>query len=317
MPDPFPLRHLLIPGAGLPAAAGPGAAPHPQPSLPNLKQLLLHMAPSGLIECDEDSPSMPYELALARLNGLPAQPGLIPWAAFETGTTGTPCAWIKPCHWQVGADHVQLGDPASLGLDETTSRALMDAAAPYFREDGITLAYRLPHAWLATGEVFRHLPTRSLERVIGRRITPAVFDATSSGGAALRRLQNEMQMLFYTHPVNDMRQRQGLLPVNSFWITGAGTLDQPLAPASGVMVETRLHAPALQQNLQAHAQAWQAVDADACARLLAQVKQGLNVQLTLCGNHRARSYRVAQPTLLRRVKHFFGLQPLSLGLEEL
>ncbi|MGH8831752.1 MAG: phosphoglycerate mutase [Polaromonas sp.] len=316
MPDPLPLRHLLIPGAGLPAAAGPGAAPYTQPSLPNLKQLLRHMAPSDLIECDEDGPSMPYELALARLNGLPAQPGLIPWAAFETGTTGTPCAWIRPCHWQMGADHVQLGDPASLGLDEATSRALLDAAAPYFRDDGMTLAYHLPDAWLATGEVFRQLPTRSLERVIGHRITPAVFGA-SSGGATLRRLQNEMQMLFYTHPVNDMRQRQGLLPVNSFWITGAGALDQPIAPARGVEVETRLHAPALQQDLQAHARAWQAVDADACARLLAQVRQGLAVQLTLCGQHRARSYRVAEPTLLRRFKHVFGLQPSSFGLEEL
>ncbi|MGH6637068.1 MAG: phosphoglycerate mutase [Polaromonas sp.] len=316
MPDPIPLRHLLIPGAGLPAAAGPGAAPHTQPNLPNLKQLLRHMAPSDLIECDEDSPSMPYELALARLNGLPAQPGLIPWAAFETGTTGTPCAWIKPCHWQMGADHVQLGDPASLGLDEAASRALLDAAAPYFRDDGMTLAYHLPDAWLASGEVFRHLSTRSLERVIGHRITPAVFDA-SSGGTALRRLQNEMQMLFYTHPVNDMRQRQGLLPVNSFWITGAGALDQPIAPARGVEVETRLHAPALQQDPQAHARAWQAVDADACARLLTQVRQGLAAQLTLCGQHRARSYRVAEPTLLRRLKHVFGLQPTSFGLEEL
>ncbi|SFB81089.1 hypothetical protein SAMN05216344_103250 [Polaromonas sp. OV174] len=317
MPDPIPTSHLLIPGAGWPAAAEPGAPARPQPPLPNLTQLLLHMAPSGLIECEEDSPAMPYELALAQLNGLPAQPGLTPWAAFETGTTVTPCAWVKPCHWLVGADYVQLDDPASLDLDETSSRVLLEAAAPYFLEDGITLSYRTPQAWLASGEVFRQLPTRSLDRLIGRRITPAVFDASRSGSTVLRRLQNEMQMLFYTHAANDRRLQQGLLPVNSFWITGAGALEQPPTPLPGLQVEARLHAPALQQDPQAHALAWQAVDADACARLLAQLKQGQAVQLTLCGQRLARSYRVAQPTLARRIKHYLGLKPLSLGLEEL
>jgi hypothetical protein len=38
----------------------------------------------------------------------------------------------------------------------------------------------------------------------------------------LRRLQNEMQMLLYTHPVNERRIARGLPAVNSFWISGTG-----------------------------------------------------------------------------------------------
>ena len=308
MSDPSPLTHLLIPGAGLPAAIHASARPSTPQVLPHLQQLMQHMAPASRITCEEDSPATPCELALAALNGLVAQPGLIPWAAFDTGTIGTPCAWIKPGHWQAGADHILLVDPADLALDEATSRTLFEAAAPYCLEDGITLTYVRHDAWLATGEAFRGLPTRSLARVIGRRITPAVFDTNTPAGVLLRRLQNEMQMLFYTHPVNDARQARGLLPVNSFWITGAGVLDQAIAPKPGVEVEQRLQAFTLQFDPQAHAQAWAAVDADACARLLAQLKLGIDVRLTLCGNQQAQTYQVAAPSLLRRIKHLLGLQ---------
>jgi hypothetical protein len=317
MPDSLHALHLLIPGAGLPAAAGAAATPLPAQALPKLRQLLRHMLPSSLVECDEDSPSMPHELALAQIHGLPAQPGLIPWAAFETGTAGLPCAWITPCHWQAAASQMLLSDPADLRLDEAGSRALLAAAAPYFREDGIELSYRRPDAWLATGEVFRDLPTRSLERVIGCRVSPEVFDAIGSEGAKLRRLQNEIQMLFHMHPANEARQEGGLLPVNAFWIAGAGVLEQPLAPVPGVVVETRLLLSARQQNAQAHALAWADVDADTCALLLAQLRQGQAVRLTLCGDQRARSYSVAPASLLRRIKNVLGLQPPFNVLEKL
>lgn len=267
------------------------------------------MAVESTIECAEDAPSMPWELALAQALGLaPAEPGLVPWAAFETGTTGTPCAWIKPCFWRVGTDHVLLDDPATLALDEAHSRALLAAAAPYFLEDGITLDYRTPGAWFATGEVFRGLPTLSLERVIGQRITKALFETSARHSPVLRRLQNEMQMLFYTHEVTDARQAQGLPPVNSFWIEGAGTLAHMPAPVAGLAVEQRLRASALQRDAQTHAQAWQAVDTDACARLLDLAKTGQTVRLTLCGERRAQTFITQPPSFAKRLSSFFGTQ---------
>ncbi|MDQ3273428.1 MAG: phosphoglycerate mutase [Pseudomonadota bacterium] len=207
--------HLIIAGVVLPQMAGESAPPF-QPMTKNLRDLLAAMVPHGRIECGEDDPSTPFELALAQANGLPDAPGHIPWAAFETGTTGTPCAFIQLCHWQVGADHVRLSPPDDLALDEASASTLLAAMAPYFREDGITLAphSKLPGTWLATGEVFRGLHSVSMGTLMGRHLTRSLLDGAGTPAATLRRLQNEMQMLLYTHPANEARQQHGLAPVN-------------------------------------------------------------------------------------------------------
>jgi hypothetical protein len=307
------LIQLLIPGAGLAQALGADAT-----LPPNLRALLARMAVAGRIECAPDSLAMPHEIALARLHGLPGEAGFIPWAAFETGTVGTPCAWIKPCYWQVGTDHVLLADPAALALDEAASRALLEAAAPYCLEDGIVLTYAMPGAWLAAGEMFRSLPCLSTDRAIGQHITRALFETTTRDSPVLRRLQNEMQMLFYTHPVNDARQERGLLPVNSFWISGAGILEQPVTPQGGIVVEPRLAASALMRDATAHAAAWREVDAGACARLLEQLKAGRDVRLTLCGEQRAITFAPQAPSLMGRLaKMLGGGEPHARILEQL
>jgi hypothetical protein len=75
------------------------------------------------------------------------------------------------------------------------------------------------------------LTPASLDRVVGRVIDGWMPRAGEA--KALRRLQQEMQMLLYTHPVNEERARGGLLPVNSFWASGTGALPQPYVLAAG------------------------------------------------------------------------------------
>jgi hypothetical protein len=294
--------HLLIPGAA-PQAGAPAVD---WGRLPNLRALLAALAPADRIALDEDSLSTPFEVALARANGLPDEPGRIPWAAFETGTTGTPCAWIKPCHWRVGADHILLTPPQALALDKETSEELLRAMAPYFQEDGIELRSHglLAGAWLGTGEPLRGLSTLSMDRAVHQRLTPSVFDAA---GPVLRRLQNEMQMLLYTHPANDARQERGLLPVNSFWVAGAGVLERAVAPRAQVRVEPRL-CDAQPGGPAAHAQAWREVDAGSCAMLLARLRAGAQVQLTLCGERAAQAWGPALAGAWARLKGSLGLR---------
>ena len=223
-PEPF---HLLIADAA-PLLAD-GAAPPPLPALPQLDALLKRLRVTNTIESDDGAPDTPLERALARAHGLPGAPGQVPWAAFETGTVGTPCAWLRPCHWQLGMDHITLLDPALLDLSEAESRALLAAVQPLLQEDGIALRYVRPDAWLAEGELFRSLATSSMARAAQQPLTRDALAAapTPAQGAHLRRLQNELQMLLYTQPVNDAREQAKRWPVNALWIEGAGLLDTP------------------------------------------------------------------------------------------
>lgn len=310
LPAPTASLHLLVPAAN----ALPNALPRLQ--LPHLQQLLARLQPAERVTLDPTSPAMPYEVVVARANGLPDAPGYTPWAAFESQTWGTPCAWVKPCHWRVGTDRILMGDPATLLLEEAESRALLAAVQPYFEEDGIALRYaELPDAWLATGEVFRHLPTASMDRVVGRNVNAWLPNPSTPTGATLRRLQNEMQMLLYTHPLNDARELRGRPAVNSFWLTGAGALDTPVAPNPALTIEPRLRAPALHQDADAWQAAWQAVDTGACQALLHRLQRGESVRLTLCGDHAAQTWcsdgKPGRPGLWQRISSIFAAKPLS------
>ena len=217
--------HLLIPFA---SSRDEGcAAALAMLALPHLEKLLARLAPAAIDSGDEATLSMPHERVLARACGLPADDGRIPWAAWQVAQAGreagaTAWAHITPCHWQVGQDHVAMGHPHDLQLEARESQALLAAMQPFFEGDGIALEYDSPTLWLARGEVFRDLATASLDRVVGRAVDNWIPRAPEA--RALRRLQQEMQMLLYTHDVNEERGRAGLAPVNSFWVSGTGAL---------------------------------------------------------------------------------------------
>ncbi len=289
-PDTARSPHLLIPDATplLPE----GAALPALPPLPHLDALLKRLQVTEVVACDDDAPDTPFERALARAHGLPGAPGQVPWAAFDTGTVGTPCAWLRPCHWQLGMDHVTLLPPGQLALPEDQSRALLATVQPLLTEDGLTLTYQRPDAWLAQGEPLRGLTTWSMARAAQQPLTREVLSlaATPAQGAHLRRLQNELQMLLYTHPVNDTREAARQWPVNALWIEGAGVLDHAVAPHLAVQVDARL-APAATPDLAAWQAAWQAIDADSIRALAQQLAAGADVRLTLCGPRRALTLR--------------------------
>lgn len=291
-------------------------------SLPQLEKLLARLACVRTDEGDEQSLSMPHERALAREYGLEAPDGQIPWAAWQVQQSGrdtqmAPWAWITPCHWRVGQNHVAMGHPQELRLDPSESQALLAAMQPYFEQDGIRLEYDAPTLWLARGEIFRELPAASLDRVVGRVIDPWL--PRGDTGAALRRLQQEMQMLLYTHEVNEERSRGGLPPVNSFWISGTGALpashrDQPPA---GLQITHYLRDAALREDWPGWARAWQQLDTQECARLAAALDAGQAVALTLCGERSAQTWSAAGGGLWRRVSSVWSRRPAAALLEAL
>ncbi len=322
IPDNMPVSdgvHLLIPFA---ASLSPGC----QQALaglqmPHLERLLARLSPGVLEEGDADSLSPPHERVLARAYGLASPDGCIPWAAAQLEQAGRDTdfaawAWITPCHWEVGRDNLVMGHPQALQLDPRDAQQLVAAMQPYFEQDGIQLEYDAPTLWLARAEIFRNLPTASLDRVVGRRVDG--WMPQGDAGRPLRRLQQEMQMLLYTHPVNDARVRGGLLPVNSFWVSGSGALPPHGKPApSGMEIIHYLRDAALREDWPAWAAAWAQLDATECARLLKALNGGQPVSVTLCGERSARTWSTRGGGWLRRAAALLGRQRIAQLLEPL
>jgi hypothetical protein len=309
--------HLLIPFA---AVSSEAAAQHQQAlKLPHLRQLLDALT---LVDSDRGSDasfSPPHERALARAHGLPVVDGYIPWAAqaaadrgLDTASTA-PWGWVTLCNYFVGTGSMTLEDPAQLQVTEAESRQLLADMRPYFAEDGITLHYDAPTQWLAAGEPLKNIPTASLDRVVGRNLD--AWQPEGPPAAKLRRLQNEMQMLLYTHTVNDVRHRTKAAPINSIWLHGTGKLTLIGAKVNtninNINVPRTLADAALREDWAAWAQAWTQLDATACAHLLKRAQAGEPVTLTLCGERSALTYEVrpksAAARFNSRFKRFFGL----------
>jgi len=309
MPAP---HHLLIPYA---ASRADGAQQALQGlALPHLDRLLARLSPTHTSPGEETSLTPPHERALAQALGLTTDDGRTPWAAWHRLQQGQPpgptpgdqaWAFITPCQWQVTTDHITLHDPATLGLDEAASRALLAILAPWFAEDGITLHYDQPTRWLASSPLFATLATASLERVQGRDVRAWMPDAREA--RTLHRLQSEMQMLLYTHPFNDARTAQGQRAVNAFWVHGTGALPPGMAaPAQPPQVADALRAPALREDWRAWATAWAQLDAGPVAELLRHAESGTPVQLTLCGERNALAFGNSAPRgLVQRIQSLF------------
>ncbi len=240
--------HLIVPFAGVVSQAGQQALQ--TLALPQLDRLLSRLSPVQSLGSNEYSLSPPHELAQAAARGWPLTDGALPWAAElarQAGLTaghgigdhsdahhaelkhgqrsdccGAHRAWalLTPVHLHLGTDQVTLTDPAALQLDAAQSRQLFDAVHGLFESEGFLLHWLAADQWLAAHTLFADLPTASLDRVIGRNIDRWLPDQRPA--RLLRRLQNEVQMLLYTHALNLQREAAGQASVNSFWCSGTG-----------------------------------------------------------------------------------------------
>jgi hypothetical protein len=118
--------HIILPAAGIQAFENEALCANPAVQLPFWKEV--H---SQAIALHEDSLSMPFEVAYARALELPSDEGSIPWAAFETQTMGASCAWVYPCHLEVGMTDMVLQPTQRLHLSDAESRELHALIAPF------------------------------------------------------------------------------------------------------------------------------------------------------------------------------------------
>jgi hypothetical protein len=302
------MHHVLIPYAAASAEACQTLLG--QLALPHLRELLALLTLASRDEGDDYTLTPPHERAHAHtLGGAMAglKDGCLPWAAWDSATMSRACAWFTPCHWQVGMEQVSVQPPDDLELSPAESQALLDALTPFAREDGIELRMLTPQRWLAMGEVFADLPTASLDRVAHRQVEGWLLPHHHAGARTLLRLQNEAQMLFYTHRVTDERATRGLAAINGFWVSGSGLLTgthpaESTPPKSTTVIPDALRQAALRGHWQAWQQAWQALDGGLIKQCLDLAQRQQAVRLTLCGERCSETWSLpaSRPPLWKR-----------------
>lgn len=280
----------------------------PRRALPHLGRLLTLLGPGQWHRGDEFSPTPPHEEILARAlawkpHDAAAGPGesAWPWAARtmrQDGLNPSNRAWglLTPSHWHVGQEQISLIDPTLLALTEAESRELLAAVRPLFEDEGFEIQWGAPSRWYLAHDDLTNLPTASLDRAIGRPLDHWLQASPHLEGTPaqamlrrIRRLQSEVQMLLYHHPLNQQREAQGALTINSFWLSGCG----PEQAEHGVVeVAASLREPALQGDWAAWARAWQRLDESWIQPLLSAALAGAPVTLTLCGERHACTLQV-------------------------
>jgi hypothetical protein len=297
--------HLMIPFAAPLSEAGREAAK--TLSLPKLQALLARLTEVERDTGDEWSLSPPHERARAKALGLQGGSGQLPWAAHQAAADGVAVgdlAWglLTPAHWHLGTDQVSLIAPEALSLDETASRKFYDAVRELFTSDGYAMHYGAPLRWYIAHESLAALATASIDRVVGRNVD--AWLGTAPALQRIRRLQSELQMVMYTHPLNDQREAQGLLPLNSFWLSGCGVAQA----AAGVepVVDSRLRSAALGEDWAAWVKAWETLDEGPVAEALKRVEAGESLRLSLCGERSWAAFEAVPRGLLQRVRSLFA-----------
>jgi len=132
--------------------------------------------------------------------------------------------WLRadPAHLRVEAGGLRLlswGE--SLVLEAAQAKALAAAVLPVFHALGMTFSAPVPHRWYVQLARGRPIP-QFVDPEVALGALGSPLPEGTSGVAEWSRLLNETQMILHDHAVNRRRAQQGLLPVNSLWLWGAG-----------------------------------------------------------------------------------------------
>ncbi|MFZ2649192.1 MAG: hypothetical protein WA210_03700 [Burkholderiaceae bacterium] len=290
-------------------------------ALPALTELLRRLRPTLRCDGDEATLSAPHERALAAAWSWPYVDGALPWAAHAAATDGIAVgeqAWglLTPAHWATGSAHVTMIDPTALALGEAESRLLFDAIRPLFDTEGFALHWGAPLRWYASHASLAGLACASLDRVMGRNIdTWLPQSAQAPASRLLQRLQSEVQLLLYAHPINQLREDRHALTVNSYWLSGCGAYREQAGPHIEVL--EALRAPMLANDWAAWVEAWQVLDAGPMTDLLKRSTAGEDLTLTLCGERHAQRFESQARSLWERAASRWRSRPASGVLEAL
>ncbi len=187
---------------------------------PALASLLSRTSARHPLPVNDSVHALPYEAWVARATGVSSsgRPAFATRVMHAHGlhapAEGT---WfiVNPVHIAISRSHLLMHDPRGLHLSDAHSRALFEAAQPFFADSAKPLHYGDAGTWFMRADDWADLNTATPDAALGLNLTDWL--PTGERAVDYRKLQNEVQMLWFGHPVNTQREAEGLAAVNGFW----------------------------------------------------------------------------------------------------
>ncbi len=143
------------------------------------------------------------------------------WDLTKLSDTST---WIRadPVYLKTDAHGVYCLGNQHLQIEPDESHAIITSLNEYFKDEGLALFPGSSQSWVMKCDSPSKMATNTLADVEGRsidRLLPSGPDAL-----AWHKRLAECQLILNQHPVNLARQEKGMLPINSLWFWGIGSL---------------------------------------------------------------------------------------------
>lgn len=177
--------------------------------------------------------ALPHEIWLARTFGVGGEssPRIAHTLMQSLGLQADEGTWfiLQPVHIHIARDHLVLTDPRQLFMSEEEAQALYSVARDLFGEIGKPLLCGNANTWFVRSDEWSQLQTSTPDAAGGRNID--IWMPSGPGERDWRKIQNEVQMHWFSHTVNAEREARGAKPVNSIWLWGSSSVTElPQAP---------------------------------------------------------------------------------------
>ena len=198
------------------------------PKLPALENLLAHA------QHHQDQVSA-YHRRLAMLMGFDIEPGKdVPVAAVTRIVDNNHDAsgnWLRADPVHLGADRngLILMDSFILNLSQHDAIAIAAEVSKVIGEYGWSIEVPFEDRWYIRIEDGLDLTTSELSSVVGNDIVGHLPRGKDS--PKFHKIMNEIQMQLHSADINQFREKNGELPINSIWFWGLGSLDEIPEPA--------------------------------------------------------------------------------------
>lgn len=209
--------HLLIPDLFPPSLASPSTL-----TLPSLGKLLSHAYL-------EQWPQSTFAETLFALFSLPSQPPLpiAPLTRLTDSHDSGDKIWLRadPVYLQANMDQVFLFDASLLQITQNEANQLINHLNDYFEQDNLLFSAPTPQRWYLQLAELPAVEFTPLPQVIGRPLQHCLPMGEES--LFWRKLLNETQTILHQSAINQQREIQQKLPINSVWFWGMGQLPAP------------------------------------------------------------------------------------------